>query len=225
MLLILFITNLMLLAESYEDVIYLKNGSVIRGIIIEQVPNKTIKIKTKDRNIFVYKLEEVLKITKEEIEPISSSGLKEGYKGVLTLGYQIGVGEKKYDRVKLVYSGGFQYNPYISFGITSGLNYYLRDYSFKVLIPILIDFKTNFTDSDISPFISISVGTSLNPENSFNIFGPLFEISVGADLITSKSSTFNIGLGYRLQQSNLNYDNIIQSSDFPAIGLFIGYTF
>ncbi len=48
------------------DVVYLKNGGVIRGMIIEQVPGVSIKIKTKDGNVFVYKMEEVEKMTKEE---------------------------------------------------------------------------------------------------------------------------------------------------------------
>ena len=48
------------------DVVYLKNGSVIKGTIIEQVPNVQIKIQTKDGNIFVYKFEEIEKMTKEQ---------------------------------------------------------------------------------------------------------------------------------------------------------------
>ncbi len=51
--------------QNYDDVVYLKNGSVIRGIIIEQVPNVSLKLQTKDGNIFVYKMEEVEKMTKE----------------------------------------------------------------------------------------------------------------------------------------------------------------
>lgn len=51
--------------SEYIDVLYLKNGSVIRGIIIEQIPNLSIKIQTMDGSIFVYKMEEVEKITKE----------------------------------------------------------------------------------------------------------------------------------------------------------------
>lgn len=35
-------------AQSNQEVVYLKNGSVIHGIILEQVPDKTIKIKTSD---------------------------------------------------------------------------------------------------------------------------------------------------------------------------------
>lgn len=48
-----------------EDVVYLKNGSIIRGVIIEQVPGVSLKIKTKDGSVFFYKMEEVDKITKE----------------------------------------------------------------------------------------------------------------------------------------------------------------
>ena len=53
-------------SQQMEDVIYLKNGSVIHGVIIEQVPNESIKIKTKDGNVFAFKFEEIQKLTKEE---------------------------------------------------------------------------------------------------------------------------------------------------------------
>jgi hypothetical protein len=55
--------------SNYEDVVYLKNGSIIHGMIIEQIPNESIKIQTYDKNIFVYKLDEVAKIAKEEFKP------------------------------------------------------------------------------------------------------------------------------------------------------------
>jgi hypothetical protein len=51
--------------SQYVDVVYLKNGSVIRGMILEQTPNVSIKIQTKDGSIFVYKMEDVEKMTKE----------------------------------------------------------------------------------------------------------------------------------------------------------------
>ena len=53
-----------LLCQEYEDVVYLKDGSVIRGMIIEQKPNKYIKIKS-GQNIFVYQMDEIDKMTKE----------------------------------------------------------------------------------------------------------------------------------------------------------------
>jgi len=44
---------------SMQDVVYLINGSIIKGIIIEQVPNKSIKIQTKDGSVFFYRMDEI----------------------------------------------------------------------------------------------------------------------------------------------------------------------
>lgn len=49
-----------------RDVLYLKNGSIIKGSIIEMNPATGIKIKTADGSLFIYKMEEVLKTEKEE---------------------------------------------------------------------------------------------------------------------------------------------------------------
>ena len=53
------LTNICDGQNNYEDVVYLKNGSIIHGIVIEQVPNQSIKIKTKDNNVFVFKMDEI----------------------------------------------------------------------------------------------------------------------------------------------------------------------
>jgi hypothetical protein len=50
---------------NYEDVIYLKNGGIIRGTIIEQIPNKSIKIEIIGRNVLAYNFDEIEKIAKE----------------------------------------------------------------------------------------------------------------------------------------------------------------
>ncbi len=44
------------------DVVYLKNGSVIRGKIIEQVINESIKIELQDGSIIVFEYEQIEKI-------------------------------------------------------------------------------------------------------------------------------------------------------------------
>ena len=63
LLLFALITTVSFGQSNYQDVVYLKNGSIIRGVIIEQVPNKSIKIETADRNVFVYLMDEIEKIT------------------------------------------------------------------------------------------------------------------------------------------------------------------
>lgn len=44
---------------NYRDVVHLKNGSIIKGIIIEQVPSKQLKIETAEGNVFVYQMDEI----------------------------------------------------------------------------------------------------------------------------------------------------------------------
>jgi hypothetical protein len=51
--------------ESMEDVLYLKNGDIYRGIIIEQVPNATVKIQIAGGSTFTVFINDVQKITKE----------------------------------------------------------------------------------------------------------------------------------------------------------------
>ena len=43
-------------SQKQQEIVYLKNGSVIRGTVIEQVPNKSIKVQTADGSIFVYQM-------------------------------------------------------------------------------------------------------------------------------------------------------------------------
>ena len=62
-------------AQSYVDCLYLKNGSIIKGVILEQSLSGPVKIQTKDGNVFVYPISDVLKITKEE----QQSEIKSGY--------------------------------------------------------------------------------------------------------------------------------------------------
>lgn len=57
-----------LMAQSlsdYIDVVYLTNGSMIKGIIIEQIPGKSLKIETSDGSQFVYQITEIEKLTRE----------------------------------------------------------------------------------------------------------------------------------------------------------------
>ncbi len=92
--------------EEYEEVIYLKNGSVIHGTIIEQVPGVSYKIKTKSGDIFVFKAAEVEKITKEVVAPApeavvteakpaaaraAGGDLRKGFSGFTTTGYYMAI--------------------------------------------------------------------------------------------------------------------------------------
>lgn len=68
LLLLLSSLNLSLSAQNMQEVVYLKNGSIIKGVVIEQVPGESLKIQTYDGSIFVYKMSEVEKIIKNQLQ-------------------------------------------------------------------------------------------------------------------------------------------------------------
>ena len=54
-------------AQQMEDVVHLKNGGLVRGTIIEQIPGVSLKIKTREGNVFVYTMDEIAKMSKESV--------------------------------------------------------------------------------------------------------------------------------------------------------------
>jgi hypothetical protein len=74
LLLILFVWSASMMAmaqiNTAIDVIYLKNGSIIRGTILEQIIGQSVKVKTRDGNIWVFLYDDVQKITREEVAEV-----------------------------------------------------------------------------------------------------------------------------------------------------------
>lgn len=51
-------------APPQHDILYLKNGSVIRGDVVELIPDSTVRVVTADSSVFVVRMSEVDKIVK-----------------------------------------------------------------------------------------------------------------------------------------------------------------
>ena len=61
----LLISNPVLAQSDKVDAVYLKNGSIIKGEIVEFYPDSLVKIETYDGSLFVFRMEEVIKILKD----------------------------------------------------------------------------------------------------------------------------------------------------------------
>jgi hypothetical protein len=59
----------LLLCAQDRDVLYLKNGSVLKGKITEYVIGESLKFQTADGSIFVYQEADIMKIEKEAVAP------------------------------------------------------------------------------------------------------------------------------------------------------------
>lgn len=63
-------------AQDRRDVVYLKNGSVVRGVIFEQVPGEYLRIETAAGNVFVFQMVEVERIEREPAGEVVAPGAR-----------------------------------------------------------------------------------------------------------------------------------------------------
>ena len=59
-----------------NEVVCLKNGSVFRGVIIEQIPNTSLKVQLRDKSSIACRYDEIEKITKENVYIGSSTDVE-----------------------------------------------------------------------------------------------------------------------------------------------------
>lgn len=190
-----------------QEVVYLKNGSIIRGTIIEQVPNVSLKIQTDDGSIFAYKMSEVEKITKEETSkprantPTSFSlsfdgrGPQQGYRGFVDMGYTIGTGDTGEGRIELNTVHGYQFMPFLFAGVGVGAHYYFD--SEVVAIPIFADMRADILNNSISPFVDMRIGYS-----PYDVQGFYFNPSVGCRFAMQSIKALNASVGYSMQKGD-----------------------
>ena len=123
----------------------------------------------------------------EEIEV--PTGLKKGFHAIIEAGYSIGAGDYQEDRPLLTLSLGYQFNPYIYLGAGVGGAYFLDSEVFA--IPIFANFRVNFINNRISPFVDVKGGYS--PADAKGGYA-----SIGAGCRFNK---FSLSLGYELLQA------------------------
>lgn len=228
---VLFITVLSFAQNQYQDVVYLKNGSVIRGVIVEQVPGVSIKIETADRNVFFYKTEDIKKFTKElkveNTQTLSSNkSSKKVNKDVIEFGYLFGTGDISFDRIKLNFIGSYRISDVFYLGHGTGLRY-IAD-SESLLMPIFADLKLNFTKNNNSPYLAMDVGYSLNLTDSFSGVGFIFSPTLAASFEVSDKTNMTVGISYEIQRAETYYDYYSYSSSkksYGALGINIGWVF
>ena len=202
-------------AQEMRDVVYLKDGSVVKGIIVEQVPNKSIKLQTADGSLFVYQIDAVEKMTKElrEASPrrFAGNGLTAGYKGYVDFGCTIGAGDFGRDRLSVGVVNGVQFNPYLYVGIGAALNYYAGGE--EIGIPIFANVRSHFIKGNI---LDLRVGYSPLVDAKGFYLCP----SLGCRLGLSERVGLNVSVGYEAQEADVivGYNNGLSQVKSRGIG-------
>ncbi len=193
--------------KDFEDVVYLKNGSIIHGVIIEQVPNEKVKIQS-GKNVFVYTFDEIEKIVKEEIVDENPSGLKDfGHKPKgFVFHYEIGltdyVASTNFPMFAVLLTHGYQVNPHLFLGLAAGADISaVNVYN----VPVYFDLRGYFLKSRFTPYAELGLGYNLiaaSRSSGFSsggstLHGFLITPNFGGRFAINKKLGASIALGYR----------------------------
>ena len=214
-------------AQQQEDVIYLKNGWIIRGEITSK-NQETITIKTQDRNVFVFKIDEILNTNKEDVPP--SFNLKEkGFFHFTELGplASQNTGELNVNTSAFSFQtiNGLKFNPHFGVGLGVGIDLYAT----QTFIPAFATIRGDLTSKkQFVPFYFVDYGYGFNgttntlPNTSFN-GGSVFATGLGLKIGLSEKAGVLISLGYRNQRYGATVNQQTNRDTYNRIALRAGF--
>ena len=164
-----------------QDVVYLKDGSIVRGKIIEQIPAKSLKIQTQDGNIFAYQMDEIEKITTAEASAGSPGQLRnfKGFKFGLVNPGTSWAGANADDGAISWSIGGF-YDYALSEKLHGGLELDLEEFAFS------------YYDSEMHTNLALSLKALIQKPGSKTIWRPGLYLGYGY-LTGFEAQFFNVG--------------------------------
>lgn len=227
-----------------EDVLYLNNGSIIRGKIIQNA-NDTLKIETCGRNLLVFKSSEIKKTTME-LKQASKQEFRDSFaptnqKGIYSFTtFGLLIGSNTPPTFSFQTSAGYNFNNFIGLALGLGIEKLQTE-----IVPVFISFKSNLSEKANSPIFTCHVGYSFplsKEKKNDNLYGnPDYQyeggVNVGFDLgilsYKSQKRAFTITAGYRYQivkETFTNYywlQNSIEKNtyEFNRISIKIGFLF
>lgn len=200
-------TSTAALAQQAQDILYLKNGSVIHGSVTEFVVGGNVKIQTATGDIFVYTIDQVDKMVKDaaqvrytnngnnntqEVEVEKSYRLPRGYRGFIDISGHANSDDCLYG---LTTTHGYQINARMFAGIGVGCMAYAEDPD-DMWMPIYAAYRFDILDRNVSPFTSTRIGCL----KALTFDGGCFY--------------WNVNFGVRMRRANLSLGYELTSDDY-----------
>lgn len=145
-------------AQSFEDAIYLRNGSIIHGMIIEQIPNIKYKIQTHDGNVYVYDVESIEKITREipKQQTTIKNSFSHGEKGFfMYLGFDV-VPVACEGSCSIDVMAGYRFSNYFALAACTSLGYNY-DYN-RPLTKSYLHLRSDLLKTKVCPIVTANLG-------------------------------------------------------------------
>ena len=217
------------------DVVYLKDGSIIRGTIVEQILGKSLKIETADGSVYNYPIDQVEKIAKERVMKKRSIFGEEtentppfpykgndyaitGFRGMIDVGYIAGAIKGP----ELGVSLGYQINNYLFVGAGAGVQY-ATDLE-TINIPVFADVRGNLMTGSILPFVALRIGYGKLIDSSLDGGFYCHPFAGVKFMVTPKNAT-TLAIGWSTNKYETSYMDVHFKTSLNALTLKLGYEF
>lgn len=196
-----------------EDVVYLHNGSMIRGIIIEQVPGESVSIQVAEGRVFTFASHEIEVITREPsfyvginirfgkaYRPIIMRDAGYYHRFTLGLGFTQGPWGPQ-GNAALGYHVGYIFRPRLRAGVSTGFDFYEGG----AIWPVRAEVMADLAFKPITPvaLARLGYGFGIAPGWRHDVFrgGLTGELGVGLRFRTRSRVTYMLTGGYKFQQT------------------------
>jgi hypothetical protein len=227
-------TPLLAQKKNWQDVVYLKNGSIIRGVLSDEPAAGKVKIETAGRNLFVFPEADVAKVSRELIQPAFRYPFTTGFVHMtqvgLAVGNAAGAGQDRQEDITLQTFHGYQFASWFALGLSAGVDAYSR----VTLLPLGLGLRGDLLKTRNRPFYSFDAGYALdwlhNPQLEGNRRGGFFwSPGAGMKFNSKQNHAFLLSLAYRQQASSLEmpFSNgtSISESKFKRVLFRVGFSF
>ncbi len=221
------------------DAIYLKNGSIYRGILQDTTETGKIVIETLCANTLLFGRDEIDHISRETVlagtDGLYVPAKRSGYFNRTDLGALIASG---YNDKNVIFSlqmvNGYRFRNRLYPGLGTGIEFYQQAY-----VPLFADISYFFRLRFLSTFIRGSFGYAVpleDPEESWGLSidnhgGFMCTLGLGTTVRISRDNALAISLAYRFQShrsvqtTDWNNERSTFNTQYNRIAVRIGFVF
>ncbi len=195
-------------AQKLQDVVFLKNGSILRGEIIKIEMNESITLLNDCGDIWVINQADIEKIEKQPV--VNKTFVKrdtadnivykrKGFYSNINVGFLFGGDmETPFPPLSLLFVSGYQFDWGLATGVGLGLDLLTESY-----MPVIADIRYNFRNSRVSHYVYVQGGYAIAIESpdpyDYDYYG-----SYGSDLKSKGGYLINPGIGFKLNFNERN---------------------